>query len=125
MAVRGPIGSILPFAFVSNRILGVVYSHDGNGDAPFTASLLEFRDLLLEIANHSINLLDHCLGENLEFGTYFDGSNRAASDVKALVQFGRFARYEFSKGSIAPAGTDALPSITTIQYPFVRRDARR
>jgi len=87
------------------------------------AAFLELLCLAYEIPNYPVDLLNHCLGQDLGLGTNFDRCYRAAPDGIADISYCSGRRNQLSKGSIAASSRNADRSILNVENALAGIDS--
>ena len=117
MAIRLTVGLEGARTLIACTVMGVVDSHYCHTDrGPSTTSKMDY--LLLEVADHAVDLLDHGLSEDLHFNANFYCGNFSAGYVKACIGHSRFTGYDLTESSVTTPCLNALPPIGGVQYPF-------
>src|SRR5437879_2523431 len=115
MAVRcAAICGPRPILLITRIGCRMVNSHDSDTDGHACAAL-EVSHLLYQVADDSVNLLDHCFREDLHLAPNFNGRNLSSSYDVARVLNGFYIGNQLPKSSIAAPSFDAATAVLHIQ----------
>ena len=103
-----------PFSFVTHRIVRVIDAYDRNADR-ISSAPLKMGNLLDKVARYSINLLNHCFGENFDLNPDLNGRNGTARYGEPRIDNRRFPGNDFSKSSVSSPGVNPASAILNIE----------
>lgn len=110
VSVRRPC----PISFKRHVPIGPVYAHNTNADR-ISPGRLECPHLFYQIADHSIDLLDHGLGQDLDFGSNLYGRNRTLGYGEPGNDSCFSIGDDLAKGAVSTASFDPTKLISPVQ----------
>ncbi len=118
VSMSSPVRSEASASFITGTVLCMVDADKSNTDR-VTSTSPEMRDLFLQIADDSINLLDHCLLQDFDLDADLNCRNLASGDRIPRIDDRILARDNLAECSIATSSLDPLSSIGCVQNPFL------
>ena len=106
-----------PVTLITDGAFGLVDADDRNADR-VPASVLELHYLVPKIVDHPVNLLNHCLRQDLHLHADLDGGDWASRHRVAGVDDRSLAGNDFAKRPIATPGGDTTALILDAQNPI-------
>ncbi len=93
----------------------MIYSDNPHADW-FASSLSKFHNLILQIAYHTVDLLDHGLCKNLHFDTNLNCSHKSSRDPETFIDNWSLSGNDFPEGSVSSPCGDTVSLILDIQH---------
>jgi len=98
---------------------------DNSDTDGIAAPSLELRYLVAQVANHAVNLFDHCFCENFNFCSYFDRRNGTSRYGKSRLNSWSDAGDNFAERAVPSTGLNPAKSILNIHNTLLTRDSIR
>jgi hypothetical protein len=113
--VLSPVGEELSCSFERPVLRGPVDTNDADTNGTGITAF-ELFDLAMEIANDSVDLLDHGLRENLGFGANFQRRDRATPNRESWNDDGFDIRNNLAEGAVTATSPHARRAIRSVDY---------
>lgn len=104
-----------PIPLVTDRVVSTVDSHNGNADRASSAAA-ELIHLISQIVDNAIDLLNHCLRQNLDLNADFNRCDWTTRHLVTRIDYRILAGDDFTEGSISPTRDDTAPLVLDIEY---------